>query len=48
MTKWFNENDFEEIKKSDKLFVRKVKSGYSDRLLDEIDNKILKVGKIDE
>lgn len=48
MTKWFNEDDLEEIKKSDKLFVRKVKSGYSDSLLDKIDKDILKVGKINE
>ncbi|WP_429963985.1 beta-1,6-N-acetylglucosaminyltransferase [Enterococcus sp. AZ072] len=44
MTKWFNEDDFEAISKSEKLFVRKVKTGYSDELLDLIDKKILKVG----
>lgn len=48
MTKWFNELDFEDIADSEKLFVRKVKSGYSDKLLDIIDEEILKVGKINE
>lgn len=44
MTKWFNEDDFEVILQSEKLFVRKVKTGYSDGLLNLIDKKILKVG----
>ncbi|WP_165003215.1 MULTISPECIES: beta-1,6-N-acetylglucosaminyltransferase [unclassified Enterococcus] len=48
MNKWFDERDFNQIKKSDKLFVRKVKSGYSDKLLNKIDNEILKVGSINE
>lgn len=44
MTKWFNEDDFDTILQSEKLFVRKVKTGYSDVLLSWIDKKILKVG----
>lgn len=44
MTKWFNEDDLDTILKSEKLFVRKVKTGYSDVLLNWIDKKVLKVG----
>lgn len=47
MNKWFDEHDFDQIKNSDKLFVRKVKSGYSDKLLNKIDKEILKVGNED-
>ena len=48
MNKWFDERDIDQIKESEKLFVRKVKSDYSDKLLNRIDKEILKVGNIDE
>lgn len=45
MTKWFCESDYSQIIKSDKLFVRKVKTGYSSKLLDAIDKNILFKGE---
>lgn len=41
MTKWFSDKDFDEIKASDKLFVRKVSTEKSEKLLDAIDQQIL-------
>ncbi|WP_029276830.1 beta-1,6-N-acetylglucosaminyltransferase [Carnobacterium jeotgali] len=41
MTKWFSYEDFDEIMKSDKLFVRKVSTDKSKKLLEAIDQHIL-------
>ncbi len=41
MTKWFSYKDFDEIIASDKLFVRKVSTEKSEKLLDAIDQHIL-------
>jgi len=42
LTKWFDINDFELIRNSDKFFVRKLRSPQSTSLVDLIDAKILK------
>ena len=36
--KVFNDSDIDEIRKSDKMFIRKTRTGVSDKLLDIIDN----------
>lgn len=41
MTKWFTIEDFDRVKMSDKLFVRKVSTQHSGTLLDKIDQEIL-------
>lgn len=41
MTKWFTYEDLNEIKTSDKLFLRKVSTEKSEKLLDAIDQQIL-------
>lgn len=40
LTKWYTESDLEEIKGSDKLFVRKLKTGVSSSLVDQINQFI--------
>lgn len=42
LTKWYTINDWDNIKSSDKLFVRKVNSTVSGELIDLIDEKIIK------
>ncbi len=42
LTKWFTEDDYGSILKSDKLFVRKVSTQHSKALLDKIDRNLLK------
>jgi hypothetical protein len=41
LAKYYDENDFEEVKNSDKLFVRKVNTALSSKLLDLIDKELL-------
>lgn len=41
LQKWFDERDFFMLRDSQKFFVRKVKTGISNKLLDMIDNKLL-------
>ena len=36
----FNENDYEKLINKEELFIRKVKSGVSDKLIDMINKKI--------
>lgn len=42
LTKWFTLNDWEQIEKSEKLFVRKVSTSKSSSLLDKIDHHLYK------
>lgn len=41
LSKWFSVDDFEEIAKSDMLFVRKVRSSDGSKLVDKINSKLL-------
>tara|TARA_R110002020_G_scaffold318950_5_gene534645 strand:+ start:2962 stop:3897 length:936 start_codon:yes stop_codon:yes gene_type:complete len=41
LTKWFSIDDFEDLKNSDKFFVRKVSISHSEELLNKIDKEIL-------
>jgi hypothetical protein len=38
LSKWFDESDFERVTESGQYFVRKVRSGLSDGLLDRLDS----------
>ncbi|MEH6307510.1 beta-1,6-N-acetylglucosaminyltransferase [Olivibacter sp. CPCC 100613] len=43
LKKWFDLDDFDKVKHTDRLFVRKVSSLYSRDLLDKIDGELLKI-----
>lgn len=43
MRKVFTEKDLDELRRSDKFFVRKLMSGHSDALLDRLDTELLRV-----
>lgn len=48
LQKWFGPEDFEAIRTSDKLFVRKVSSRHSVALLDRIDRELLRTNRSTE